>query len=763
MFFAHSKPDRPLSEWELLETHLDAVGRRASEFGEAFGAEVLAALAGRWHDLGKASEAFQTRVLGLSADEAATDAEGGGNDTARTRVDHSTAGARHAATTLTGPRGTTDVGHLLAYVIAAHHGRLANWDGAGSDSELRRRLDPACRRIEPYDVSAAGDVVIDARDLIPTGFTALPNDKHALAFQLAFLTRMIFSSLVDADRLETERFYDEIMSSQRPKPVPIRLLREQCEQYIHQLAASRRGDPAPVDHHRAQVLQACIEAADRERATYSLTVPTGGGKTLASLNFALRHADRHNMRRVIYALPFTSIIEQTAATFRNVFDDPHGRIVLEHHSNLDPDSPARQSMTAQMAAENWDAPIIVTTNVQLFESLFSAHGSTCRKLHRIAGSVIVLDEAQAVPPQLLKPVLAVIDELVRNYRCTVVLCTATQPAIIRRETFPIGLEHVTEIVPDPPALYEAMRRVEVEQLGLIEDELLACRLVNHDQVLCIVNTRKHAAILCELLEERGVEVLHLSAAMCPEHRSQRVAIIRDALKEGRPCRIVSTQVIEAGVDVDFPVVYRALAGFDSIAQAAGRCNREGRSDTGMVYVFETEHRPALSMRAQVAAAAELLPDQPDPLDLHAIERYFGLVYWKRKHEGQKPWDVKDVMGCFQPGMNHRFRDADRDFRWIDQQTTPIVVPYDDTGRSIVDHLLKDDEPDWQLLRRAQRYSVSVYDNQLAILQENTLIAPCFPDEQGQTKFWALTNPRGYDDQLGLRMEVEGWDGKTLTV
>ncbi|MFN3166964.1 MAG: CRISPR-associated helicase Cas3' [Phycisphaeraceae bacterium] len=526
------------------------------------------------------------------------------------------------------------------------------------------------------------------------------------------------------------------------------------------LAEPRRHKPAPVDRHRAVVLSACIASANSDPGVYSLTVPTGGGKTLASLTFALRHAERHGLRRVIYALPFTSIIEQTAAIFRNVFDDPVGHIVLEQHSTLDPDS---RDVRTEMAAENWDAPIIVTTNVQLFESLFSAHGSTCRKLHRIASSVIVLDEAHAVPPQLLKPVLAVIDELVRNYRCTVVLCTATQPAITKRDTFPIGLEPVHEIIPDPPALYNAMRRVEVQHLGKIEDEVLARRLADHEQVLCIVNTRRHAAALCALLEALGVEALHLSAAMCPEHRSQRVALIREALKDKKPCRIVSTQVIEAGVDVDFPTVYRALAGFDSVAQAAGRCNREGWHNNGRVYVFNSDHQPALSMRPQVAAANELMPDHPDPLALEAINRYFGLVYWKRKHEGLKPWDVKDVMGCFQPQMNHRFRDADRDFKWIDQHTTPVVVPFGQAGQAIVDHLLRDDEPDWQVLRRAQRYSVSVYEKQLMMLKENTLVTPCFPDIDGRVRFWALTNRRGYDDQFGLRMELEGWDGKTLTI
>ena len=475
----------------------------------------------------------------------------------------------------------------------------------------------------------------------------------------------------------------------------------------------------------------------------------------------------HGLRRVIYALPFTSIIEQTAETFRKVFDDPRGHVVLEHHSNMDPESPARRSLTAQMASENWDASIIVSTNVQLFESLFSAHGSTCRKLHRLAGSVIVLDEAQAVPPRLLKPVLATIDELVRNYRCSVVLCTATQPAITKREDFAIGLSNVTEIIPEPEALYRAMQRVEVFDLSHMEDDALAEKLTRHNQVLCIVNTRKHAAAQAELLQGAG-EVIHLSAAMCPQHRSECVARIKQLLKEEKPCRVISTQVIEAGVDVDFPVVYRALAGFDSIAQAAGRCNREGRQEHGKVYVFNTRHQPALSMRPQVHAASELLPDHPDPLALDAIEQYFGLVYWKHQHQGLRPWDHRDVMGCFEKGdtpedLVMNFREADRRFRWIDQQTTPVVVPYGEAGQTIVDQLRNhDEEPDWRLLRRAQRFSVAVYENQLKLLQDNTLISPAFQEDR-EAGLWLLTNPRAYDDLLGLRFDVAGWDVEGLTI
>lgn len=751
--YAHTRPGQSEEHWELLQHHLAEVSARAGKFARVFGAGEMGRSAGWWHDLGKASSAFQEGVLGAGADEADTDASTSeaqiSRGAPRRRVDHSTAGARRAVEILGQP-----MGYLLAYGIAGHHGRLPNhsWGSAGT---LRKRLDPRERRIDPILPTPEIQFTPTPAQVVPAPFYLDPNDAAHRAFQCSLLARMLYSALVDADRLATEAFCDPERSAQRPGGGPgIATLLDQLNAHFESLTQKRASDPAPVDHHRRAVLAACREQAKDPPGIFSLTVPTGGGKTLASLAFALEHAKRHGQRRVVFALPYTSIIEQTAAVFSDIFGDER---VLEHHSNLDEETRKRRSATAQMAAENFDAPIVVTTNVQLFDSLFSAHGSTCRKLHRLAGSVIVLDEAQSIPPRLLKPTLAVLDELVRNYCCTVVLCTATQPAVTRRDSFPIGLDHVTEIVPDPRMLYEAMRRVTVTPVGQLDDDALADRLAIHKQVLCIVNTRRHAAELTTRMREHG-PVIHLSAAMCPQHRSELVASIKQTLHEKKPLRVVSTQVIEAGVDVDFPVVYRALAGFDSIAQAAGRCNREGRSERGQVFLFTTDHAPARSLMAHVHAAAELLPDHPDPLDLDAIEAYFRLVYWKRQHEGKKPWDHRDVMGCFESPIQHQFRDADERFAWIDGKTTNVIVPFGDRGRALVDHLLTADEPDWENLRIAQRYSVSVYVNQLTTLRDNTTITECFDG-----RFWVLNNPDAYDDTLGLRFDVSGWRAEGLTI
>lgn len=745
--YAHTRLRLGCTDWEPLETHLFAVADRAANFAEVFGGGVLGHAVGCWHDLGKASLAFQRDVLGFNADEAASDLaiENEAATRHKIRVDHSTAGARHAVNEV-GP----EIGTWLAYAIAGHHGRLPNYNGDGKGGTLKERLDPASRTIPEITPSRRILNAVDLQGVRPP--LLIPATDQALApFQISVLIRTLYSALIDADRLETEKFCDASRAACRPgHPPEPGVLIGRLNAYLDALAGDQSNKLTPVNRHRARVLAACREKAALSPGVFTLTVPTGGGKTLASMVFALEHAKHHGQRRVVFALPFTSIIEQTAEVYRDVFG---GRYILEHHSNLDRERTDRRSLTTQMTAENFDAPVIVTTNVQLFESLFSAHGSSCRKLHNLVGSVIVLDEAQTIPPHLLRPTLAMIEELVRNYRCTVVLCTATQPAVAKREGFDIGLENTTEIISDPPALYGAMKRVEVQHLGPKDDGQLTERLAGYPQVLCIVNTRKHAAELATRLQAHG-PVVHLSAMMCPQHRSERVAEIKQALLDRKPIRVVSTQVIEAGVDVDFPVVFRALAGFDSIAQAAGRCNREGKHDRGRVFVFETEHPPAPSMRVQLYAARELIKTHPDPLQLGAIEAYFQQVYWRRSHEGKKPWDTHDVMGCFETTRIHQFRDADERFRWIDSTTTPILVPHGERGRRLIDHLRHTDDPDWRQLRAAQRYSVSVYDNQLQQLLDNTTVTNDL-NEAFAGRFWVLTNEEAYDPTFGLRLDVDG--------
>lgn len=753
---AHTHPDGP-AHWKPLETHLDEVAEMAGGFADAFSCGSLGRALGDWHDLGKATDAFQEKVLRSGA------------EAPQTRVDHATAGARHAFAQL-----PPLLDGLLAAAVAGHHGHLPDWSTRGRDRDLEARLDPARKRIEPVDDAARRPW--SPGDAPPLGSLRFPEVDPATGagaelagHATAFLARMLFSCLIDADRLCTQRFCDREAFERRARrpDLDVEAMSAALDAHMADLLRGRSGDPAPVDRARAEVLAACREGASRPAGWFTLEVPTGGGKTLASLRFALDHARRTGQRRIVCALPFTSIIEQTAAAYRRVFagvEAARGEpVVLEHHSGLDPKA---VTTAAELAAENWAAPLVVTTNVQLFESLFASHHAPCRKLHRLANSVLILDEAQAIPPGLLRPVLAALGELVRNYGCTVVLCTATQPAVLRREDFSIGVPaaEVTRIVPEPARLFAEMKRVEVSSAGHLTDEALADRLAAEPSALCVVNARRHAAALLELLRERRPETLHLSAAMCPAHRSDRIAEVKRRLAASEPCLVVSTTVVEAGVDVDFPAVYRALAGFDSIAQAAGRANREGRArgGRGRVVVFETDHAPPPGVKSGLETARGLLPRFPDPLTPKAITAYFKEHFWKNPGPGRTPWDARKVMPCFggflpeqrqgPEAHRHNFREAAAAFRWIDSATTPVVVPYGEEGRRLVDALTEAAEPRFDLLREAQRHTVAVYHNQRNRLDDNAVIRPGFTQEGEEPTFWLL-QPEAYDDLLGVRDDV----------
>jgi CRISPR-associated endonuclease/helicase Cas3 len=734
--YAHTLPNQPPSEWELLSDHLAKVAAAASDFAAVFGAGPWGAVIGDCHDLGKASAEFQRYLADSSELEAANAGEE--RDTPR-RVNHSTYGARYVAKQIGDIRG-----QLLAFCIAGHHAGLPNescTDDASQRSTLRYGLDE-----RPIPVA-------DAPNLTPPDLRlplkAASSDLRG--FQLAFFTRMIFSCLVDADRTCTEAFCNRDQAEQRQLSRPgIQELRTQLDAYLELMRTSER---TKVNLQRDSILQQCLQAANIEPGFFSLQVPTGGGKTLSSLAFALHHAVLKNLRHVVVAIPFTSIIEQTADVYRRALGPLADRGLVEHHTNLRPTHDTRAN---QFGAENWDAPLIVTTNVQLLESLFAAATTPCRKLHRLANSVIILDEAQMLPVNLLKPTLAVLRELVRNYGCTIVLCTATQPALEFREEFPIGLEEVRPIIAEPKALFRAMRRVEVRHVGRLDDRELAMRLSSEPQVLCIVNTRRHAARLYDAVaaqSEPGT-CFHLSTLMCGAHRRQTIETIRERIRTGN-CRIISTQLIEAGVDIDLPVVYRAAAGFDSIAQAAGRCNREGRAPMGTTYVFDAEDPPPPGLlRDGEASAKELLNHSPDmdPLSPEAVEAYFRLLYWKKRES----WDKKQIMPMMQLDQNrpHRalfqFRDIEDNYRLIEDKQLPILVPFDRKAEDFGDNLLSgrvNFVPDWQL----QSYLVSIPERTLREMEKNGFI------QAHDSGVGVLLRKDAYTRAKGLTLESIGLD------
>lgn len=728
--------------------HLDAVADLAAKFASAFHGSDWARLAGLWHDLGKYSVEFQSYLRAAGGSEAHLEER----PEILGKVDHSTAGAQHAA------RELKLFGPLLAYVIAGHHAGLPNGED-GTNACLEERL---CKVVPGYTAAPASVIALPETPPRPPG--------HALTsgYSLGFFTRLAFSALVDADWLDTEAFMSPekaVARSRQPQPA-LSALRDCLDSYLSHFGTPR----TPVQQARADVLSACKAATNQPPGLFSLTVPTGGGKTLSSLAFALGHALHYGFERIIYVLPFTSIIEQNAAVFREVFSSLGPDVVVEHHSNLDPES-AHLTAASRLATENWDARIIVTTNVQFFESLHAAKPSRCRKLHRLARSVIVLDEAQTLPLTLLQPCLRSLQELAGhdphgapNYAASIVLCTATQPAIEYRPDFKSGLRGVREIIADRTALFSVLHRVRVTDLGRapLPDSDLADRLASQSQALCIVNTRRHAAELFARLPDDGTR-RHLSALMCPAHRSDVLGDPRNAapgsihylLRNNLPCRVVTTQLIEAGVDVDFPVVYRALAGLDSIAQAAGRCNREGRlASPGETFVFTPEQPiPKGFLRKAAESAAEILPlHTHDPLSPAAIEAYFRLHYWKNEDQT----DAKQILECFprrlsQPAdlFGFRFKDCAERFKFIESAYQAVLVPYEERGQELIDAFRTAYDPSDQrkLSRQLQRYVVQIPEpvaranlkRGLSLLHERYLI---------------LDDASAYSAELGLQLVTD---------
>ena len=745
--FAHSLRGEARERWEPLRDHLHHVGTLASQFATAFGARDAALAAGLLHDIGKMSAAFQAYI-----------------DGAGSSPDHSSAGAIEAVTLFPGP-----IGRLIAFAVAGHHAGLA--DGAGVSGSLDARL---ARSGDLPDYRGWRALVPDLPSDVAPSLAGAPDD---LGYTFAFLGRMLFSCLVDADFIETERFYAEAEGQrlERGRHTPLAVLRERLDRYLDDLAA--RSAPTPLNARRADILHHARSKAALPPGLFTMTVPTGGGKTLAGLAFALDHAIAHGLDRVVYVIPYTSIIEQTAGIFREALADADGEApdVLEHHGNVDWDeaqTPVERDALAKLrrAAENWDVPVVVTTAVQFFESLHANRTSRCRKLHNLAKSVIVLDEAQTLPLALLRPCMAAIGELANIYRASVVLCNATQPALKRQDAFKGGLDipDARELAPDPEGLYRALRRVAVEHLPEpVDDATIAERFAERPQMLCIVNSRKHAQALYGAIEAfPGAR--HLTTLMCPAHRRQVLADVRADLRAGNPVRLVSTSLIEAGVDVDFPEVWRAENGLDSIAQAAGRCNREGKAKTGRVVIFAAaEGNPPPMFRQQVDAMRNALRLHPDdPLGLAAVRAYFQQLYWSK---GDDQLDAARLDGEPYPILPalHRSFDSNRmianapyasvaaAFRMIDDPGEPVIVRWRGAEPGEVDNLLhairQAPRPPGAVLRKLQQFTVSVptrLRKEMIARGDIVVVSPPYGD-----RFVVLESPVYYQDDTGFQLDL----------
>lgn len=637
-------------EQPLME-HLENVARLAAAHAAAFQSEHFAEWLGWWHDAGKVAEDIQIYLRDTQA--------------VPPGPDHSSAGMLKAAAVCT----------PFAYNIAGHHGGLPNQDYL-KDRIKRKTEEPKEQRVR--DSLALAERILsdhapepDFTKLPP--FLKAPGPKESYR-RTEFWLRMLHSALVDADCLDTEAHFNAEKHAERTRSRPtIPQLWEQFQQ--NRAALLGNVAPSRVNDIRARIYADCINAAALEPGIFSLTVPTGGGKTLSALGFALSHALRHSLRRVIIALPYTTIIEQNADVYRTFLGTDS---VLEHHSSVrsreepgksDGENGAEQRQ--RMAAENWDAPLIVTTSVQLLESLFANRNSRVRKLHNLANSVLVLDEVQTLPPHLLAPTLEVLRHLSEAYGVTLLLCTATQPAFLIQDENIKGFDKVTEIISDPQTIYDQLKRVDYRlELETSWDwSRVAEELRSAEQAMVVLNTVGDALHVVEEMND-DPNLFHLSANLCGKHRREVLSAVRSRLAAGLPVRLVATQVVEAGVDIDFPLVLRALGPLDSIIQAAGRCNREGKRERGEVIVFRpAEGKMPPDAYKRGAEQAESMLRQASPESLHNYRlptEYFRRLYGISDADRAGVQPLREQL---------KFAETAQAYRLIDQGQIPVLVRY----------------------------------------------------------------------------------------
>jgi CRISPR-associated endonuclease/helicase Cas3 len=743
-YYAHTAvksdgtPDLDTAKWQLLSTHLRNVAELAKRFAEPLGLGAEAWLAGLLHDLGKYRAEFQQYLHNERK---------AGSDT-----HHAIYGAAHASTSEWLPQ---------AFAIAGHHAGLPDQHDLHSTVQG-----------EKYDAveRAKGLLALFKNEVgeLPQGVSKLLTEaiQKEDVYCLEFATRMVFSALVDADRLDSANWpqqaaADDELTTQKSGGLLAKVLAERERKRQSKPTGEK---DAELRRLRNDVFDACLQAAKLDPGFFSLTVPTGGGKTLSAMAFALAHAQAHGLRRVIVVIPFLSIIEQNATVYREVLGDD---TILEHHSAApEPgDIDEEEKAALETATENWDAPIVVTTSVQFLESLFADKPAKCRKLHRIAKSVVIFDEVQTLPTHLLAPVLNVFRELQRNYGVSFVFSSATQPAFRKTAQLPDGftLEEMREIAPEPPKLFQALRRVDYH-FPKAEQTLdwpeLAQQLASERQALCVVNLRRHAATLWEQVrgglsearERERLALFHLSSSMCAQHRLDVLGRVRQLLAAGCPCRVVSTQLIEAGVDVDFPVVWRAMGPLDSIVQVAGRCNREGRlpdGQFGQVHVFTPADnglpRGRLYQTATGFAGTILADITPQELATNPalFTRYFGMIHALPQPEGVAIQEHRRGL---------LFRTVGREAKVIDDDTRPVIVDYGEGSRLITDIQTRQrtaNEPrfDKSDLRHLQRFMVNVRLRDFQVLQGQRHLQPLLPNLDLH-----VLKSGHYHPELGLLLE-----------
>ena len=636
--------------------------------------------------------------------------------------------------------------NLLANPIISHHTGLHDYIEA--ENILQDKQIP--EEISKDDINIDCSLMI--KELRESPFSKLRTEiKH-----FHHLTRMLFSSLVDADRLDTERFMNVESWQKRGCSSNLSDLLPKLETYLQKLQSNAAD--TEVNRIRKKIQEQCNKTYSGEKGFYSLTVPTGGGKTLSSLLWAIKHAVKHGMDRIIIAIPYTSIIVQTAGLLKEIFGEEN---VLEHHSNFNPDDIKDEEIRekVKLATENWNYPIIVTTNVQLFESIFSNKPSDCRKLHNIVNSVIILDEVQTLPTDFLQPIVDAMIAYQKIFGVSFLLTTASQPVLSGliegsnpRTQFK-GIEHITEIIPIEFALHDKLRRVKLEfdNKGKTYDEV-AAMISKYNKVLCIVNTRQDAKELFDRLPEQGIN-LHLSRMMCPVHINKTINRIKALLKDdSQPIiRVIATQLVEAGVDIDFPVVFRQETGLDSILQAAGRCNREGKNAIGYTFVYSlsAEKRIPFGSMAEANHARQNLPVHSDWFSPSVMEEYFKQLYSRKK-----TFDKKDIKELLYKPDELCFKQAAEAFKLIDDEGINVIVNWENSMELVKQ--LKEMGCTYHLMKELSRFTVNVHRTDFNQLIKYGAI------EEILESVYILPDRAQYNDKTGLSLDNH-WMGEILTV
>lgn len=723
------KDDKDCWHIQSNEQHLEGVARLSESFADEFGMGSWGRALGLLHDKGKERKSFQDYIRQNSGLEPEIHCS----------LEHNHAFVGGILAKSMYGKGLES---MLCNQIISHHSGLHDYC----------QIEETLKKDIPSDVNRCVEKIQLNRP--PFSLSPIKGCK-GMTSDANHLSRMLFSCLVDADYLDTELFMDEQSARKRINGISLQSLLPLLETYIDNL--QKKGNESEVNAIRNQIQERCASMSNVEKGFYSLTVPTGGGKTLSSLVWALRHAVHNGMKRIIIAIPYTSIIVQTASILKQIFGE---EAVLEHHSNFDPLSLKSKEMQhkAKLATENWDYPIVVTTNVQLFESMFSNKPSDCRKLHNIVNSVIILDEVQTLPTDYLQPIVDALKSYQRMFGISVLFTTASQPVLSGliegcnpKAAFQ-GIDNITEIMPKEYVLHDKLRRVrlEIDNTGSTYDEI-ADRLSQHNKVLCIVNTRNDAREIFERLPKEGMTI-HLSRMMCPRHVSKAIQEIKQALSDNSETviRVVATQLIEAGVDIDFPVVYRQEAGLDSILQAAGRCNREGKLDMATTYVF--------SLSVEHKLYGSIIDANNARLNMINVNDWFApdtmTEYFRQLYSRKETFDKKDIKTLLYKPKEMCFAEAAKDFRLIEETGKTVYVNMDNSLELV--ERLKNDGITYSLMKQLSQYSVNIHERDFLKLWSYGAI------EEVIEGIYVVNDRAQYDENIGLRLDNH-WMNEILTI